>query len=718
MGSVTIGYKYFAGMHIVACHGPVDSVSKILVGEREAWTGDVTSGQQIYIDKPDLFGGDKAEGGIVGLVDIAFGNNGQPRNDYLQSQQDITAPAYLGVLGFILRQIQLSSLSPYIKPWSFLVTRHPKGWYEEKKAIGTNSNPAHIIRECLTNQQWGLGISASDIDDASFTAAADTLYTEGFGLSFVWYDPESVSDFIVSIGNHVDAVTFVHPSTGLFTLKLIRKDYAFGELIRLNQDTILNIEEYERPGPTELINEVTVRWEDNNAKAAAITVHDLGALAANGDQPNATTLDYAGVVDADVATLIAVRELIKLARPLLRVTLTAKRIAASLTVGSAFVFDWPDYGVEGVVMRVGQIEYGTPDDPTVRIVCSEDIFDNPSAVYLAPPVSGWVNTYGAPVDVTYKHHSEPTWWDIIHRIAGESATLQAEFGTEGAMLMSAAVRPVGGMLNFQAWSRQGAAAYEQRGFGDFCPSAITVGALSQTTTTFEVTNEAEVSLVEPGTWFRITGGAKEEICSFVSYDPVTHMLVCNRAVLDTTPQTHPAGARLWFSEYYDFIGDEQRYLESETLDVKLLPVGSAAVLDLASASNFNYTFTARHMRPYPPGNVLVNAVGYPTSVTGDLTITWAHRDRLSQTAYLVTQGEASIGPEAGTTYTIRIYNAQSAGTLIRTYTGLAGTSQVYTVAQATADNLGVAPTNLRIEIEAVRGTYVSQQYQSRAFQWV
>jgi len=118
---------------------------------------------------------------------------------------------------------------------------------------------------------------------------------------------------------------------------------------------------------------------------------------------------------------------------------------------------------------------------------------------------------------------------------------------------------------------------------------------------------------------------------------------------------------------------------------------------------------SRFNRPYAPGNVLINTVAYPASVAGDLSITWAHRDRTLQTAYIVEQSEASIGPEVGTTYTVRIYNAQTGGTLRRTYSGITGTSQAYTVAQATTDNGGVKPANIRVEVESVRDGYVSLQ---------
>jgi hypothetical protein len=110
--------------------------------------------------------------------------------------------------------------------------------------------------------------------------------------------------------------------------------------------------------------------------------------------------------------------------------------------------------------------------------------------------------------------------------------------------------------------------------------------------------------------------------------------------------------------------------------------------------------------------------GYPASASGDLTITWAHRDRTLQTAYLVEQNEANIGPEPGTTYTVRIYNAQTGGSLIRTYFGIAGTIQTYTEAQAATDNGGSKPANISIEIESVRDGHTSWQRHVVPFAWV
>ena len=118
-------------------------------------------------------------------------------------------------------------------------------------------------------------------------------------------------------------------------------------------------------------------------------------------------------------------------------------------------------------------------------------------------------------------------------------------------------------------------------------------------------------------------------------------------------------------------------------------------------------------RPYPPGNVKVNGSAWPKVIVGALSISWAHRDRMQQTAYLVSQTEGHIGPEAGVTYTVRCYNENNA--LQKTVTGLTSASWVYALADESAESgFGRINGKLRIEIEAVRDGVTSWQKQTRS----
>ena len=50
-----IGWRYFLGMHMVLCHGPVDAVQAISFGEREAWSGSRVGSGDILVNNPKLF---------------------------------------------------------------------------------------------------------------------------------------------------------------------------------------------------------------------------------------------------------------------------------------------------------------------------------------------------------------------------------------------------------------------------------------------------------------------------------------------------------------------------------------------------------------------------------------------------------------------------------------------------------------------------------------
>lgn len=188
-------------------------------------------------------------------------------------------------------------------------------------------------------------------------------------------------------------------------------------------------------------------------------------------------------------------------------------------------------------------------------------------------------------------------------------------------------------------------------------------------------------------------------------------------MLDTVPAPHASGVVIHFADDFKAV-DLTEWSNGQTVNAKLLTRTGLGTLLEASAPVDSVTMAQRFVRPYPPGNVKINGVSYPSSVAGDLGITWSHRDRTLQTAYLVEQSEGNIGPEAGTTYTVRIYNAQTGGTIIRTYSGITGTSQAYTTAQATTDNGGTKPANIRVEVESVRDGYVSWQKHVIQAAWV
>lgn len=715
--SVTVGYRYYAGMHLALCHGPVDSLNKIVVGERTAWSGALTSSGQIAINQPDLFGGDDREGGIVGAVDLVMGNAADGQNDYLVAklgaQSGGVVPAFRGVVSLVLRQPQLSAMNPYIKPWSAEVTRiirrsdgSPQ-WYSDKAAIAGDMNPAHIIYECLTDRTWGRGYSSAEIDDASFRAAADTLYAENFGLSILWDQQQDIEAFIERILQHIDGSIYVSPRTGLFTLKLTRDDYDPATLLELNQTNVIRLESFERTLPEELINQVTLSYHDRTTdKSVSISVQDIAGIERSLGEIKDAKVSYEGVANGALAARLAMRDLRQLSSTLAKITLVANRTAASLNIGDVFRFSWPELRIEQLILRVAQISYGTLADGRVRITCVEDVFGLPEAVYLAPAESGWVDPRQAPIAANFVSVSELPYWTIVHEMTGESAAAQAEIDPNGGFLSVSAVRPSDAAINYAVLTRQGSAAFEKIGVGDFIPSCVLANDIGQTETVQNVLYGVDLDLVTVNTYAQVGS----ELVAVKAVNVAAGTVTVDRGVLDTVPAKHSAGARLYFVEDGQFYNTSQ-YLSGETVQTKVLPATGMGVLAEASAPTISYTFAKRQIRPYPPGKFRVNNLDYSVSyITGEVTVSWAHRSRVLQTSYLVAQGEANIGPEPGTTYTVRIYG--EAGTLKHTETGLTGTSWTYPMATEIAESgLNRPHEKLTVKVEAVRDGHASWQTQ-------
>jgi hypothetical protein len=185
----------------------------------------------------------------------------------------------------------------------------------------------------------------------------------------------------------------------------------------------------------------------------------------------------------------------------------------------------------------------------------------------------------------------------------------------------------------------------------------------------------------------------------------------SRGVLDTVPQAHSAGDRIYFMDLnYSMPSDE--YTSNDQPQVKILTRTSLGTLAEDDADiQTSDAFDSRMIRPYPPGNLKFNGESFPqyfsTAITGKIAITWNHRDRtdvVQLNSIVKHTNSNNYGPEAGTTYTIKIYDAD--GGLGRTVTGLSGTSYDYTEAFELSD-FGSLQDTLRFVIYAVRGGYNS-----------
>ena len=714
---VTIGYKYYLGMQLGLCHGPIDALLEFRVQDKVAWTGNLAAGQTT-VSAYYLFGGEEREGGLGGTMRLWAGYTTQGGDDYIASRTG-AGIAYRGIATLVFQGFYVGT-TPNMRPWSFVVRRLPQALGSGYHDINGDANPAELLYEVLTDATWGLGLPAAKIDTASFQSAAATLYSENFGLSGVIDNRRSIEDIVREILRHIDGVMYLDPTTGQWVLRLARADYDPATLPVFDQSNILELGDYARGAWDETVNEVRVGYTDRGGgyQGATAIAQDIANWNIQGGIVS-STVQYPYCHTADLAARLASRELRALSYPLARCRLRVNRQAYTIAPGDVFRLSWAPLGITDMVMRVTRVNYGNLTDGTIELDAVQDVFSLGSSLYAAVPPTGWYDPSTDPAPCPNEAVLEAPYF------AGK------EFSTVYQIIVTLAERPTDDAYQYDVITRQGTDPFVVRGQTTaFTPTGTLVSDYPASTAAIDMSGtlvvaagkDLELLADEASTDVRAFGRnffyLDDEILAFETVtdngDGTYTLNGVWRGLLDTVPQDHSAGARVWFG-YYGEGTTEDTYAEGDTVDVKLLPSTTRGTLDASLAAQLSLTFTARALRPYPPGNVTVNGSMWPAAVTGVPTLSWSHRDRKTQDT-LVAQDEPDIGPEAGVTYNVDVFASTLPGqamTLRRQYTGLSGTSLAYDEATETTD--GGPFAELRFEIESQRSTYTSRQRQVRQF---
>lgn len=803
------------------------------------------AGGRIRINKPDLFGGEKREGGIVGDIDVLMGAPSQAQNDYLAANAGADVPGYRGICSLVLRQVFLG-LNPYLKPWSVRLTRILKAedggqqWYPEKaqiipevrigdaaiyiamdasgsmsgsrmaaqiaavsrlvKEIGENAlepndvqivtwnstvsgtilrrdadataygelkdwvdalsssvsggtdfgvavsqagaffngsggkrrilifvtdgepspastlqtaiatlagisevdvfafnialsdtsataqidntpvdgvpvvppgdpdalvaslraafgqgpdmNPAHIIRECLTNGDWGLGHTFADIGP-SFAAAAEALFSERFGLSLLWQRESTIEDFIADVLKHIDAYLYVDRRSGRWELRLIRADYDPETLLVFDETNVVDWGELGRREAADLVNSVTAKFSDARTdQTGSVSVTDT-ALVQDLGQVVSATVDYPGIRFESLAVRVAERDLRALSAPILSGEITVSRVGANLDPGDVIVLSNPRRGLEGVVVRIVEIDHGDGRANGVRLKIAEDVF----ALGETALVGGESGDPGSlilpPKPLTRRWVAEAPYWLLVQELGHAQADALLDEDPGVGAIVAAGERPSADALSAQVWSDNGA-GYMLEEAVEFVPTALLVS---------DVSDDPAERVLAVGNWTGLGDVAIGTLAvignELVRIDGVSATaLTVGRGCLDTVPQAHTAGTSVICWQQLAN-ASEAGFAAGETVTIKMLPETGFGTLPLAQAPEDAVTLASRAIRPLPPGDLRGNGVSVvnPNVLNlGPVLLTWSHRDRLTQTSSVFDAYDAAdIGPEPGVTYAVEIH---------------------------------------------------------------
>lgn len=761
-GGQTIGYKYLMSLHMGIGRGPVNQLKEIRVGDLKAWDTAVCTndgGALIEINAPDLFGGDEKEGGIQGPAYILNGDPDQELPGSMSSGLG-TLPSIAASLGGDVPNFrnvvtvwfdgEVCAINPYPKEWAFRVQRSSAGWadddcwYPSKSTIymtgpqevalklavtkgdifraafaalgGTKAktaimniqgnigamNGAHILYECATNPDWGRGLPRAMMDDNSYTYAANQLCDEGFGLCLPWFRQESVKTFSQMVLDHIGGAQYVDRETGKMTLRLIRADYDPDDLPLYTPSTgLLSIEEDDASSQEQAFNEIIVTGFDPNQKMEfsvraqnLASIQSLGVIISN-------TIQYKGIPTRDLAARVAMKEL-KAQTGVRRFNVRLDRRAWRLAPAGLFRISHPGRGIANLVLRVGQLTELDAVSGEIQVIAVQDVFGLPTTSYFNPQAPGW-----SPADFTASPPVEHRLYELSYRDVfrkldrANREALTDDVGIIGEL----AEQPTPSSQSYDLATKTAPDDYVIRTTRqDFTATLVLSADIAALDTELVVDPAGVIS------WLTeyVDGMAAmldNEIVQLVSFDEDTNTFTITRGNTDTIPAPHMAGVVLWLID--DDIGvDGVDYVSGETVYAKALTRTASDLLTLDEGEEDSIVLVGRFARPYPPGNVKVDGVSIYLSdgAHTEPVLTWAHRDRIAEADALLGHLEASTGPEAGTTYTVRVYDPADLVTPLREETLIAGTTWTYDSTMQAADT---PPNVVRIELESARDSLAS-----------
>lgn len=733
---VIVGYRYFMTLQMGLCRGPIDEIVQINVADVRAWPvpdghpnaggglvciaqGPDDTGVKLFengdystvtsdhintylgptngieqIDAPNLFGGDKREGGIKGKLSIFMGAATQTIPTYIKTMLGGRVPDFRGLVTLWYDGL-LCSLNPYPKTWTVRVRRTVSGWdgevWEPTLAtiwMGNGTikamNPAHIIYECLTNRDWGRSFPRAFIG-SSFAVVAQTLFDENFGLCLRWNRQDDLSDFIQEVIDHIGGSFYVDRTTGLLEMSLLRDDYDPDLLLLFTYDTgLISLEEDETVARDDLTNEVIINWHDPlKNKDRQVRMHNLAGVQSIGATKTSTTT-YDGLPTAKLALRVAQRDLKAATNSLKRYKITLDRRARAIIPGSVFKIQALDKGIGEIILRAGKVSNAGGTSGAIAVEAVIDVFGLPSSTFVSEQPSEWIPPDRTPVVASKRFLREATYGDFVQSLS--SADLAA-VDVDSSAVATIVARPSTASQSYRIASRIGSAEYKVIGSGVFAPYAEIVGDIGPYDTTVTFDNGIDLGLVTVGGAVQIESEIVR-LDDITSDDGISGTMTIARGCVDTIPHGHLNGTGFFFID--GAVGsDGLEYTLAEDVDVKIITVTSTQELDIALAPADTVNIKARQGRPWPPGKVLVNGTPFGSLGTQSfpLVLTWTHRDRLLIQDQLVEHGASSSGPEAGTTYSVRVYDDPSDVTANRTVDSIAGTTWTYTSTMAAADGI-------------------------------
>lgn len=685
--------QYRMSIHIGVCK-EVDAFRKVYINEKLAWEGSRSNSAE-SVNKPNLFGGEKKEGGIYGRMHFLSGVATQVLPTWLRSKLTgtIGVPSFRGIasifftgnesigsqLGFLW-----SSNVPYIRPIWVTAERRPRGLSQARAWVDFDAgtvNPAHIIYECMTNTVWGMGAAASQFDVPYWENTAQRLLDENMGLAFKWDRQSSIEEFVNEVLAHIDADIVQDPQTMRYQLRLVRDDYDLSATKILDESNT-QVQQFKRPVWGETINEIVVTWTNpETEQEETVAVQDLGNIAAQGSVVS-DSRNYEGVRTGELADRLARRDLRVAASPLASAEVTVDRSFWDSVEGDVVRFNFPRLDSYMLPMRITKINIGSPGSSRIRLSLVEDVFALPLGGSYTPPDNAWQNPSEVPravplnmfhifslpfalaaaAEINVTEGQEP-----LEYPQERAGVLMTQSGTDTYAIdlqyfgSDAAGNP--GWYQGNRFTPLGYATVPERLLPEI-RSVMPIINVPYGKTRFAVGQYIIVGATSNFNEINPFNNAELMLVEWI--DETAETITLRRGCLDTVPLEWEAGTPLWIlNDDVSTVEMTRIYSDAAEVSFRLLPITSQGSLDAELANVKIKTLKPRPFQPLRPTNIKINGqdtLGVTSPITAsELTFTWSNRNRFAETSQPLVWNDPAVTPEPGQVTVVELWNGDPAG---------------------------------------------------------
>lgn len=650
------GWRYYMGMQFALCEGEVDGLRRKWIKDTlvvDATGALIEHDDTFTIDEPDLFGGDDlGSGGFMGTFRFFAGTDDQAVSSYLAPFINYNGhtPAYRHTC-YIANDTEHAYMgnSTSIDAPRFELVRVANDTANllelaDPFVNDLDANPANVLYEVCTNQDWGAKIPLSDMDTDSFTAAAATLKAEGNGFSFMLDGEEQIGDMVKRLETQIDGIVYRHPETKLWTLKLARDDFdletvpVFSDGSDGGESNVLEVERYTRGTYEGTTNIVSIEWTDRDDEYkttfataqndANIGIQD-GNIIYGGDR-------YPGIKNGTLADSIAWRDLRTVSAALAQARVTTTRATFEVQPLDVVLLSVAgrDFAVQELPMRVKSIDRGSLLEGRITYELVEDVFRAGDGGYGPPPSTDWV-----PPEIGHVP------FPADHQVAFESPrglNRRSPAGIASDNLVYTGARQTGSAAAYDIAAR--ASSGSPSGTFDVVGTVYAFALIGELTSSLSIGDPVPTS-------FSINGNPDVQTTVVAAFPPAAgdvptpeevgqdllglilvgdeFMLVTQaatgtgitvvlsgvyRGALDSVQGEHASGTKVYML-FTGSGGSEESFNPTYNVEIKLLPRSWTGGTEEVDATAIAFTMDHRSIRPYAPSLMRLNGTAWATTVS-------------------------------------------------------------------------------------------------------